>query len=184
MTDATIFRISIAFDERARASVQTGLDGLAAASDTASDEGRAAALRATLDLLAKAGEGATHCFLHRVVLDDGAAPDAFDATARELRSRYPQETRRNAETFEASGVPESDAPGFVVVTLLTGWAANLETPGTFAKKGQLQGFLSDGVPPVPLVALEVIWSPSVDRDRMSAEKLAEKYPELAALSAG
>lgn len=184
MADATIFRISVAFDERTRASVQSGLDRLASSSDLDSDEGRAAALRATLDLLASAGEGATHCHLHREVLDDARAPEVFDAAAAELRGRYPHETRRNASTAAAPEVPESDAPGSVVVTLLTGWAARLETPSTFAAKGELQGFLSDGVPPVPLVALEVIWSPSVDRDRMSAEAMAEKYPELAPLSAG
>jgi len=34
-----------------------------------------------------------------------------------------------------------------------------------------------------VVALEVIWSPSVDTDRMSLDAMTARYPELTALDA-
>lgn len=183
MTEATIFRLSIAIDEHGRSTVQTGLDALAATNVVdGSDADRAAALRSTLALLGSVAEHVTHSFGESEVHDEDTAPEVFDAKAKELRGRYPHETRRNETTAPPPELPASDAEGFVVVSLVTGWAANLEVPSAFVRRTFLQTFLKDKPPPVPLVALEVIWSPSVDGDRMNAEAMAEKYPELQALT--
>lgn len=70
-----------------------------------------------------------------------------------------------------------------MVTLLVAARGALPDPPTAMDLPSLMSALHGALPARPdrLLALEVIWSPAEDRDRMSSAELVVLYPELLAL---
>lgn len=179
----TVRRLSVGFGPAARPALQRDLDAMAAAADVGTDPGRLDALRRVAARLHADRSAATHALLVDALRSLDDAPPFFDAMAEELRGRYPTETRRNAVSAPAAVEGDPAIPGHLVVSLVMGAVGRLP-PLAAGDRAQLAAALDalaslDAV----LVALEVIWSPSVDADRMSLTAMNDRYPELVALEA-
>jgi uncharacterized membrane protein len=183
MEQFTVRRLSVGFGPAARPALQRDLDAMAAGADLATDDGRLAALRAVAARLAADAPGATHALAVDALRSLDDAPPFFDAMAEELRGRYPIETRRNEVTTPAAVLLDPTVPGHVVVSVVLGAVGPLRpcAAGDRASLGATLAALSalDAI----VVALEVIWSPSVETDRMSLDAMLGRYPELTALDA-
>ncbi len=180
---AQIRRVTVAFDGSRRAELQRALDALAARADVSSPEGRAEAAREVCRLLAGAVDAASRALVTREEFSPDDAPPRFDHLAGELRRRYEHETRRNRETFTPPPVtPSPDEPGYLVVTLLVGLDEAGELADRADDRAAVRAVLDALVPAKRgVAALEVIWSPSIDEDRMSERELSTHYPELVPL---
>jgi uncharacterized membrane protein len=181
--------LRLGIDWRARREVQRRLLELAQTSNTGTPAGLAALLRETVSLL----RGAQLSWLYASGLArsiSGAEPveAAFRELTTDARARFQRELVRAADdsvtTDEAP--PELTAKahegeGVVVVTLVV--AARSEPlgpdgsdPATDAAR--LLTALERVASPASLAALEVIWSPAAEEDRMSTAELEQHYPEL------
>jgi uncharacterized membrane protein len=193
-----VSQISIGLDWRARAQLQQTLMQMAQRGDTGSPQGLANLLNETV-LNLRRNEMS---WLYAMYKDAGAhapqnAQSAFQQLANEARSRFRSELVRGAAGQAANVV---DAPGMV--------ARADEGKGTvvvtivLATRRPVQGFTSalpGATPPVPgpeagqiraaladrgtihaqqMVALEVVWSPAAENDRMSTAELEQFYPEM------
>ncbi|MBK8697471.1 MAG: DUF1517 domain-containing protein [Deltaproteobacteria bacterium] len=183
MQQFTVRRLSVGFGPSARPALQRDLDAMAPSVDLGTDEGRLEALHRIAGRLLADSAAASHSLLvdARRSLDE--APPFFDAMAEELRSRYPIETRRNE--LSAPAVVEGDltVPGHLVVSVVLGAVGELAPCRADDRAGLLATLSSLRALDATVVALEVIWSPSVDTDRMSLDAMTTRYPELTALDA-
>lgn len=181
MQQFTVRRLSVGFGPAARPALQRDLDAMAAAVDLTTDEGRLAALTRVAGRLLADAAAATHALAvdaHRS-LDD--APPFFDAMAEELRGRYPVETRRNEASAPAAVEGDPTVPGHLVVSVVLGAVGALAPCSAGDRAGLSAALASLGALDAVVVALEVIWSPSVESDRMSLDAMTSRYPELTAL---
>ena len=183
MQQFTVRRLSVGFGPAARPALQRDLDGLAAAVDLTSDEGRRDALHRVAARLREAAGSATHALVVDAVKSLADAPPFFDAMAEELRERYPQETLRNETRHPATIAGDPTIPGQLVVTLVLGAVGSLAPCRVDDRAGLLAALAALQANDALIVALEVIWSPSVESDRMSADAMMSRYPELSALDA-
>ncbi|MBN8616911.1 MAG: DUF1517 domain-containing protein, partial [Deltaproteobacteria bacterium] len=178
--------LSLGLDWRARAQLQAQLKRLAETGDTRSPGGLAQLLSETV-LNLRRNEIS---WLYAAYKDDGAhapqsAQQVFSRIAQEYRSRFQSELVRGA----AGSLQQQDAPsmtakategeGTVVVTIVLASRRPMQgfhvhdaaqIRAALADRGSLQG--------PQMVALEVIWSPAAENDRMSTAELETVYPEL------
>jgi uncharacterized membrane protein len=183
---AQVRRITVAFAGSERPALQRALDDLAGRADMSAPDGRADAARAVCALLRESVNGAYTALATREDFAPDDAPPRFDALASDLRRRYDVETRRNRETAPAPALPrDAREPGYLVVTVLVGLDEARPFDDRVYDRAALRAALDALVPTrCGLAALEVIWSPSVDEDRMAADALAAHYPELVPLRDG
>jgi len=184
MDEFDVRRVSVAFDWTARRRLQAALDALSGSADTTTDLGRAASARRVVALLIDALPAARAAFGATYTLGPEDAPERFDKEAESLRGRYDVETRRNA-TRRAIVLdpprPEEGA-GYLVVTVLgAAWAGDPKVVQPTTRAEVLEAL--DRLVPNEggMEALEVLWSPTEDADRMSPDELRELYPELMVL---
>lgn len=178
--------LSLGLDWRARAQLQAQLKRLAETGDTRSPGGLAQLLSETV-LALRRNEMA---WLYASYKDEGAhapqnAQQVFSRIAQEYRSRFQSELVRGA----SGSLQQQDAPGMtakasegegtVVVTIVLASRRPMQgfhvhdaaqIRNALADRGALQG--------PQMVALEVIWSPAAENDRMSTAELETVYPEL------
>ena len=111
----------------------------------------------------------------------------FHEAAHKARSRFEHELVRNfaGHTTHAPtpDLPDSDDPGRVVVTLVVAARRELRD-ATGRDLASLLAALDDlaALTPEELVAMEVVWSPAAEKDRMSLASMRSLYPELFALA--
>jgi uncharacterized membrane protein len=179
--------ISLAIDWRARAQLQARLAELARTGDTGTPGGLATLLHETVVELRRCEVS----WLYAGAVNASPAPPAiaegtFRRVAQDMRSRYKLDVvaaRDGAvQTAEAPAMRarEHEGQGVVVVTLVV--AARREIPdiSRAADANELRLLMRNlgGLTARDLVALEVIWSPAVEEDRMSTAELEALYPEL------
>ena len=181
-----ITSLSIGLDWRARAQLQAQLKRLAETGDTRSPGGLAQLLSEAV-LALRRNEMS---WLYASYKDEGAhapqnAQPLFSRIAQEYRARFQSELVRGA----SGGLQQQDAPamtakategeGTVVVTIVLASRRPMQgfhvhdaaqIRNALADRGALQG--------PQMVALEVIWSPAAENDRMSTAELETVYPEL------
>jgi len=182
-----VTQISIGIDWRARAQLQQVLMQLAQRGDTGSPQGLASLLSETV-LNLRRNEMS---WLYAMYKDAGGhapqnAQGVFQQLANEARSRFKSELVRGAGGQAANVV---DAPGMV--------ARADEGKGTvvvtivLATRRPVQGFMQPDAAQIrnaladrgtinaqQMVALEVVWSPAAENDRMSTAELEQFYPEM------
>jgi len=185
MNDADVSVLRIALDGRVRPFVQRELTRIASTASTATDEGRVAMLREVTMLVRR---------LRDAWLYGGAdnepmrgMPDAkvaFDTHVDDARAKFLEETIRNEQgtrtgTAPSSYTPHSDeGPGVVLVSIILAARQELFTVKHVGNADELRraleaaGHLDTDV----LVALEIVWQPSEDTDRLSSMELEAKYP--------
>jgi uncharacterized membrane protein len=177
--------VSLAYDARARAALQHQLDALATTVDLSSPGGLFGLGTAARDLLAGAHGAACMGAFQCLACDPSVAQARFQQLADRARGRYTVESVNNARRVAGPAVTPraEEGAGFVVVTLLVAARGALPDPPTAMDLPSLMSALHGALPARPdrLLALEVIWSPAEDRDRMSSAELVVLYPELLAL---
>lgn len=191
MTDEAPIDVAVlmlAFDEAARAAIQTRMDAIASEGDTRSPAGLLAMLRDAIAVLRDHAGAWTHGAAENASpMPPAEAERRFVEAAHRARSRFDVEVIRNFDgstTREAApDLPDTDAPGRVVVTFVV--AARRELRDAKERtRASIEAALDDlaALAPADFVALEVIWSPADAKDRMSLDAMTERYPELFALS--
>jgi len=184
MSEMDVATLKIALDDSAREAVQTAINAIAEGGDTSTDAGLVAMLRQAISVV-RQHEGAwTHAAAqNEEPMPADEAEAKFGQATVDARSRFETEVIRNVDgqttRTDAPPLPDTDAPGRVVVTFIV--AAERELKNADAQtRAALDAVLDDlvAVTPEDFVALEVIWSPADANDRMSLEKMREVYPEL------
>lgn len=183
--DVTAIRLAI--DWRARAAVQRRLDALARSGATGSASGLVRLLRETAGLL----DSVKVSWLYADVsnyhpMSQAMAQGTFDQLAVDARSRFRREVVRNAdgriETADAGvQTPKAhEGEGVVVVTVIVAARRELRDVPRGADAMEVGALIADlsKLYERDLVALEVIWSPAAEGDRMSTAELVALYPSL------
>lgn len=188
--DITAVRLGL--DWRVRAKLQRELDALARRGNTSSKEGLSSMLRQVVRML----EDSELSWLYAGVqnfspMNAASAEGIFRRLATDARARFTEELVRNADGRTATRdagervAHEHEGDGVVVVTLVV--ASNKEIldvvdPTDAAEiKIVLEDIALSGGP-LSLVAMEVVWSPAQEEDRMSTSELEQHYPEMVRLS--
>lgn len=181
----------LGIDWHARSELQKTLAAIAARKLGGTAEGRATMLREVVLALARAelswlyfGSGEPRS------LSPAAAEAEFRGACHEARSRFRRELIRNegGEIATQAAGPAAPSPeegaGTVVVSLILVTRHPLRPLS--AKAGaidaaEIRAALSErsALTGRDLVAIEVVWSPAAEEDRMSTSELEQHYPELA-----
>ena len=170
-------RISIGFDASVRRTLQNTLDHMAdtLAMDTTSDRRRAAGLIA--EAFDAAGSGARY-FSYQSLRTEGANTEStFVRFTHELAARYQHERGHAPSNLQAH---RNEGEGLVVVSVVLATSTAMpplpQASDPSALRAAVDGLRRIQSPEV--LALEVIWSPAEELDRMSSLELEGLYPEL------
>ncbi len=181
--------LSVSIDGRSRAFLQNKLNELASSGDTGSNRGLSRLLREVALLLRRSQEsavGARPMASQSFAL--GRIEQAFREQTENARSKFRYEAVRNADgQTSRQEVPasirarEEEGDGLVVVSLII---ASRQTMGNIYVSNPRAAMLEAlnrivALKPHALMAMEVVWSPAEDRDRMSSAEQAVLYPEIA-----
>jgi uncharacterized membrane protein len=184
-SSATALRVSIAFDWTARPQLQAELAAMARRFDMRTRPGLTEAARAVVRLLD------AHASAARYVTWELATGDArswFQNRANDLRARFRAELVRNdqASAGGAYVAREHEGQGLVVVSILVAGKTPIPAPNAAFDLASLRAAIAS-IAPAPgaqTIALEVVWSPASENDRMSSYELEKLYPELQRISEG
>lgn len=178
----------LGIDWHARRELQRKLAALAARKLGGTAEGRARMLREVLLELERAELSWLYvaCDQEPESLSSADAQSAFLAACHEARSRFRRELIRNegGEVTTEAAVPVAIRPeegaGTVVVSLILVTRRPVAGRTGMTDAGEISAALADraGVTSQELVAIEVVWSPAAEDDRMSTAELEQHYPEL------
>lgn len=179
--------IVLAIDWRARRAIQTQLTRLATSADVKTREGRLQLLHDAAGLLL----GSESSWLYAAVANhDPAAPAAAEQTFRRIASDARAAYRKEVVRSDEAGLDHAPAgdqharreegPGVVVVTLVVACRTRILDLADPTNAGGLRALLSRVAEHSldELVAIEVIWSPAAEADRMSTAELETLYPDL------
>jgi len=178
--------LSIGLDWRSRKQLQEQLKRLAESGDTRSPAGLAQLLSETV-LALRRNEIS---WLYANYRDEGGlapqnAQPTFARIAQDFRARFQSEIVRGASgQLQAQDAPamrarSDEGEGTVVVTIVL--ATRRPVQGFMVSDAtQIRAALSDrgALQGAQMVALEVIWSPAAENDRMSTAELETVYPDL------
>jgi len=185
-----ITALSLALDARSRVALQQKLAALARSGSTGTRRGLAKLCRETAELLSSMHAGWIYGGAKNYTpMSPPQAEQGFRRLASDYRSRYRHEAvraeggqlREGAAGDVRAGDDEGD--GVVVVTLIVAARYELLDLNDPCDKAELRLALRalSAMQAKQLVAIEVIWSPAEDEDRMSSAELETLYPELGKL---
>lgn len=183
---ATLKTVTVAVDGRRRRALQSTLKALGATHDLSTPEGMERCQRAIAEAVKAAPATVRYARVEHQPVAESEAQRRFESTVTALRGRYVVETVRGAmQTRGPAAVARAEeGEGFVVLSLVAGYE------GTMAGAGRDASAWSealDALSPREVsrwVALEVVWSPTDEDDRMSSAELETLYPELTRLDDG
>lgn len=179
--------VQIAIDWRARKELQDQLERLARGANTSSGEGLARLLRESAVALVRAQMSWLYAGAgdHACRLAPAEAERLFRQATSSAASRFQKEKIRNIAGAKSEAPIDATArphegEGVVVVTLAVAARREIPDVGDVRDAGRLRVVLEDfaATSASDLVAMEVIWSPAEDADRMSTAELVTLYPEL------
>jgi uncharacterized membrane protein len=181
--DVTVLRIAV--DGRARKFVQSELARIAGLADTATDDGRATMLREVAMMLRRLRDawiygGAVNQPMQAL----GAAKQTFDKLVDDARVRFQHETITNEQGQKTTAVAPASTPradegaGLILVSIVVAARIELFNVNRIGDGEDLRKALDSigHLDPQQLVAVEVVWEPSEDDDRLSSMELEAKYP--------
>ncbi|MEC7524642.1 MAG: DUF1517 domain-containing protein [Myxococcota bacterium] len=181
-----VHRLSLGIDWRARREVQGTLQRLAETGDTTSEQGLAHLLRETVLALRRAELSWLYVSQEsHGPMSPQDAEQRFQQSATSARAAYQTELVRGAGgEVHTQDAPEmranpNEGEGTVVVHLIV--AAERPLQGLQAPDAdQIRAALDNraAVTAQQLVALEVVWSPADENDRMSTAELEQFYPDM------
>jgi uncharacterized membrane protein len=182
--DVSVLRVVL--DGRARKFVQSELARIGKSADTATDEGRAVMLREVCLMLRR---------LRDAWIYGGAVNEAegemdrekpiFDHHVDEARLRFREETVSNVQGVQSGAeashyVPRSDeGEGVILVSIILAARRTLYNVSEIGSGHDLSAALEAAgtLSAENLVAVEIVWQPSEDSDRLSTIELEAKYPK-------
>ncbi len=183
-----ISALQLAIDWRARRELQSKLEQLAKSGQTSSRNGLATLLRETVVSLRRAELS----WLYAAVanyhpMSAASAEGIFRQLGVDARSRFRRELVRNADGHRSEQdagqmqARSEEGEGVVVVTLIVAARREIVDVLQADDASRIRGLLDNviGVAnPQLLVAMEVVWSPAAENDRMSTAELESLYPHL------
>jgi len=181
--DVSVLRVAV--DGRARKFIQTELARIGKAADTATEEGRLSMLREVSLLLRRVRDAWVYGgAVNEPMRTMEAAKVAFDRHVDDARARFTKETITNVQgqLAQADGgqfTPRSDeGAGLILVSLIIATRSELFTVSKIGDGEDLRKALeaSSNRTASDLVAIEIVWQPSEDADRLSSMELEAKYP--------
>jgi uncharacterized membrane protein len=182
--DVTVLRVAI--DGRARKFVQRELEVIADQYDTATADGRAGMLSEVANLLRRTRDAWVYGgAVNEPMRTLGETKPAYDRFVDDARSRFQYETISNVQgqRTKMAGpdiTPHSfEGEGLILVTLVIAARTQLYTV-TFIRDGEDLRKALEAVSYVSadqLVAVDIVWSPSEENDRMSSMELEARYPK-------
>ena len=181
--------VQIAIDAPARSFVQTTLRNLGRRGDTVTSVGRAELLSATVRALRSAKLAWIYAGTKSFdPMPAARAQSELKRLADDARAGFQHELERAADGKKAStsapelAPKEHEGQGTVLVTVLA--AARTKLRDVRAQRvDELDALLAQlaSIAPAALVAIEVVWTPSAENDRMSTDELEKHYPALTKL---
>ena len=181
--DVSVVRIAI--DGRARKFVQAELARIAKIADTATQDGRAAMLREVTLMLRRVRDAWVYGgAVNEPVRFIGNAKPVFDKHVMDARARFQHQTVQNEQgTIQTQAAPDftprsHEGEGLILVTVVVAARGELFTVAHIGDGEDLRKALeaSSHRSAHDLVAIEIIWQPAEDADRLSSIELEAKYP--------
>jgi len=181
--DVTVLRIAV--DGRARKFVQSELKRIGGIADTKTAEGRATMLREVALLLRRLRDAWVYGgAVNEPMRDLSGAKPVFDQYVMDARARFREETVRNEQgtktaTAASAYTPRSEeGAGLILVSIVIAARRELFTVNAIGTGDDLRQALdaASQLTPANLVAIEIVWQPSEDEDRLSSMELEAKYP--------
>ena len=178
--DADVSVLRVALDGRARTFVQAQLAKIAASADTQTQEGRVQMLRMVSQLVRQLRDAWVYGGAVNDPMRGGAdAKRAFDHHVDEARTRFREETIRNEDgvttaTAASAYTPRSDeGEGLILVSFVIAARKELFTVKKVGHGDDLRRALEAAfsLDESNLVAIEIVWQPSEDADRLSSMEL-------------
>lgn len=182
-TDLSVLRIAI--DGRARKFVQSELARIAKVADTGTDQGRVTMLREVALTLRRLRDGWVYGGAINEAMDDLEHQKVrFDHHVDDARVRFREETISNVQGVTShiaasEATPRSDqGAGLILVSIIVAARRELYTVGEIGSGHDLSTALEalGTLDPFALIAVEIVWQPSEDNDRMSSIELEARYP--------
>ena len=181
--DVTVLRIGI--DGRARKFVQSELARIAKIADTATVRGRVTMVREVALMLRRLRDA----WVYGGAINEDLRPmdsqqTVFQHWVNDARERYREETIRNEAGVQTSTPAShytptsSEGAGLILISMIIAARRELFTVRSIDHGEDLRAAL-DGVGTLDentLVAVEIVWQPSEDSDRMSSMELEAMYP--------
>lgn len=177
----------IALDGRARASVQRAFDRIAQSYDTSTAEGLTGMLREVCIVLRRAKDSWVYAAVtNRKPMAAEVAEGEFQRLVDAARSRYQEELTSNVDGVITRGaVPDiqpttAEGPGLVLVTIAVAAQVELWDVPDPSNGDMLRAALEamSQLNQANLVAVDIIWTPSAENDRMSSIELETLYPNM------
>lgn len=183
-----ISAIQLGIDWRARRDLQAHLERLARSGQTATQAGLANLLRETVLSLRRAELSWLYAAIANYhPMSAASAEGIFRQLGVDARSRFRQEVVRNVDGMKSEQqaaemrARSEEGEGVVVVTLIVAARREILDVHQTDDAHKIKTLLDDMVAianPSMLVAMEVIWSPAAENDRMSTAELETLYPHL------
>lgn len=183
-----ISAIRLGIDWRARKMVQDRLTQLAASGQTQSQAGLANLLRETVLMLRRSELAWLYASVANYhPMSAAQAEGIFRQLGTQARAQFREELVRNADgsmvrrDAPAMQAHKHEGEGVVVVTLIVAAKREIVDIHAVDHADHLKRLLDDMVAvanPHTLCAMEVVWSPAAENDRMSTAELEQHYPDL------
>ncbi len=182
-TDVTVLRVAL--DGRARKFVQAELSRIAKTADTRTAVGRHAMLAEVTLMLRRVRDAWVYGgAVNEPMRTSSGAKITFDKHVRDARARFRDETIRNADgTVTTKPAPEHtprshEGDGLILVSIIVAARTELVTVKHIGDGEDLRKALEAASlrSPSELIAIEIVWQPSEDADRLSSIELEAKYP--------
>jgi uncharacterized membrane protein len=184
----TVTKIQIALKAAAR-SLQSNLSQLVMATDLQSDIGLWQLLQSSLENLLNNYTDWTHFIGSSQTLNNReTAQELFETFSLAARQKFNAETLSNIQGNITQTAPiidesESFAADYIVVTLLIGTAHDRPLFASIKSATELKAALQNvaSMPPEYLLIFELLWSPQLATDSLSASQFAQDYSDLIAI---
>jgi uncharacterized membrane protein len=182
--DVSVLRVAL--DGRARKYIQTELARIAKTADTKTADGRLAMLREVSLMLRRVRDAWVYGgAVNEPMRSLSSAKTVFDKHVDDARMRFRTETIRNVQgttttTQAGEYIPRSEeGAGVILVTLVVCARTELVSVTSIGSGEDLRKALESAPhrSASDLVAIEIIWQPSEDTDRLSSIELEAKYPK-------
>lgn len=184
-----VTRLQLGIDWRSRRDVQARLEELARSGATLTDEGLVTMLRQTVEALRNAKIAWLYAHVDNMLPTHAeGAEQRFRSLALDARAAFTEELVRSAggqfqeRAASAMRARSEEGEGAVVVSVVVASRAlelsDVDDPTDVAALEHLLAQLDQVAQFGSLMALEVVWSPAAEEDRMSTAELEQHYPAL------
>jgi uncharacterized membrane protein len=173
-------RLSIAFDWTARAQIQQALDEVTRTTAIGDDAGRRVLLGRVAAMMSQSLGAARYAMFQSFGVGAELAEQRFLDAASDLRARFKKETRglRALDPAPELRARADEGQGLVVVSIVGAFDRRLPQLPRGVDPTSLSSALRGLAGAPRVVAIEVVWSPAEELDRMSSAELELFYPEL------